>query len=127
MLNKMINFLTGSEIIWLLFYLLLLAIIKLTNSPSESMNNMWINVSYIYPFILIPLTFAIYYFDPSPRSFLLIRIWLAAIIGGHFLIEKALDSHTTQGPGVGTAYIMGMIYGLIILSLLSVVKLLKFI
>ena len=124
---KLTHFIPGPELLWILFYFVLIAIIKITHSPSESMNNIWINICYIYPFILIPLTFALYYFDPSPRSFLLLRIWLAAIIGGHFLIEKALDTHTTQGPGVGTAYIMGMIYGFIILGILSVVKLLKFI
>lgn len=100
---------------------------KINEFPFGIKNNIWINICYIYPFILIPLTFAIYYFDPSPRSFLLIRIWLVAMIGGHLILEKALETHTAQDPGVGTAYIMGMIYGFIILGLLSVIKFLKFI
>lgn len=116
-MNKLLNLLLGPELLWLLFYFLVLLIIKLTGSPVKSMDNFWENTYFTVPLILVPMTFALYYVPGVVHSWLLLRIWLACLIGGNFVLSKAMGSHTEQGPGIGTAYILGM--GLIILVLIA--------
>ncbi|MBK9014406.1 MAG: hypothetical protein IPM82_10120 [Saprospiraceae bacterium] len=42
------------------------------------------------------------------KRWLLLRVWVACVVGGHFVMEKVMSAYSEQGPGIGTAYIMGM-------------------
>jgi len=114
-MNKVLHFLIGPELLWIFFYLLVGAIIKSTHSPVKSMDSFWVNTAYIIPLILIPLTFMLYFIPGVIRPWLILRIWIVGIVGGHYVLNRSLSAHSEQGPGVGTAYIMGM--GLIFLML----------
>ncbi len=116
-MNKLPQLLIGPELLWVLFYFLVLLITKVTSSPIKSMDAFWVSTAYIIPLVLIPLTFGLYYVPGVVRDYLLIRIWIVGIIGGHHVLSKSLLAHTEQGPGVGTAYIMGM--GLLIFVLIG--------
>ncbi len=116
-MNKLSHLLIGPELLWCFFYLVVLIIIKMTSSPIKSMDEFWVSTAYIIPLILIPLTFLLYYVPGITRDWLLLRIWIVGIIGGHFVLNRSLLAHSEQGPGVGTAYMMGM--GFMIFTLIA--------
>ena len=116
-MNRPGNFLIGPEFLWVIFYVIVMLIIRLTNSPIKSMDNFWLNTTFIIPLLLIPLTFMIYFIPGSIHKWMLLRIWIVGIIGGHFVLNKSLEAHSEGGPGVGTAYMVGI--GLIFIMLIA--------
>ena len=125
-MNKSTSILIGPEIIWIVYYLILLLVIRLTQAPNKSLDSLWIALIYIIPLVLLPLTFGLYYVPGVVRSWLLLRLWIAGLVGCHVVIGKALLAHSEQGPGVGMAYIMGMGFALFVLVVGSVWALIKF-
>ena len=125
-MNKLLNFLLGPELLWIIFYLLVTIIIKATHSPIKSMDSFWVNMAFIVPLVLIPLTFGLYFIPGVIHKWLLLRIWVVGIIGGHYVLNRSLEVHSEGGPGVGTAYIMGM--GMVFFALIagSIFALIKF-
>jgi hypothetical protein len=107
-MNRFMHFLFGPELLWVVYYFIIVLITKLTHSPIKSMDSFWIFMAYIIPLILLPLSFMLYFVPGTIKSWLLLRLWIAGIVGGHFVLSKALLAHSEQGPGVGTAYMMGM-------------------
>jgi hypothetical protein len=107
----------GPELLWVFFYFMVLSIAKVTSSPIKSMDHFWVSTAYSIPLILIPLTFLLYYLPGVITDWMLLRIWVAGIIGGHLVLNRSLLAHSDQGPGVGTAYMMGM--GLLIFILIA--------
>jgi len=90
------------------------------------MDNFWVNTAFIIPLVLIPLTFGLYYIPGVLRPWLLLRIWIVGIIGGHLVLSRSLQAHSEQGPGVGTAYIMGMGFMFIMLIIGSIFAKIRF-
>ena len=125
-MNKLLNFLLGPELLWVIFYVLVGIIIKATHSPIKSMDSFWVNMAYIVPLVLIPLTFGLYFIPGVIHKWLLLRIWVVGIIGGHYVLNRSLEAHSEGGPGVGTAYIMGMILVFLALIAGSIFALIKF-
>jgi hypothetical protein len=125
-MNKVTNFLIGPELLWIIFYALVVLIIKTTNSPIKSMDSFWVNTAFIIPLVLIPLTFGLYYVPGVIRPWLLLRIWIVGLVGGHYVLSRGLSAHSEQGPGVGTAYIMGMLFVIIMLIAGSIFAKIKF-
>jgi hypothetical protein len=123
-MSRILNYLPGPELLWFIFYVGLIVIITLTKSPSKSMDSFYEAMAYSVPFFLVPLTFALYYIPFIGKDFLLLRIWISCIFGGHYLVGKGMSTYTEQGPGIGTAYIMGMSFILVVLIVLSVVRIL---
>lgn len=123
-MNKSI--LIGPELLWCFFYLVVVVVIKMTSSPIKSMDNFWVSTAYFIPLILLPLTFLLYYFPGVIKDWMLLRIWIVGIIGGHFVLNRSLQAHSEQGPGVGTAYMMGIIFIFIILVIGSIWAKIKF-
>ena len=107
-MNRIFHFLMGPEMIWAFFYLVVVVIIRLTSSPVKSMDSFWISTAWWIPLLLVPLTFLLYYVPGVIHNWLLLRIWIVCLVGGHFVLNRSLLAHSEQGPGVGTAYIMGM-------------------
>ena len=123
-MNKSI--LIGPELLWVFFYLVVVVVIKMTSSPIKSMDNFWVSTAYFIPLILLPLTFLLYYFPGVIKDWMLLRIWIVGILGGHFVLNRSLQAHSEQGPGVGTAYMMGIIFIFIILVIGSIWAKIKF-
>ena len=125
-MNKLTSYIIGPELLWILIYILVVVIIKTTKSPISSMDNFWVNTAYIIPFILIPLTFMLYFIPVVPHKWLLLRIWIVGLVGAHYVLSKALSAHSVGGPGVGTAYIMGMGFVIFMLIAGTIFALIKF-
>ena len=123
---KLLQIFIGPELFWILMILLTRIGIKVSGAPSESMDSTLLAFTYIVPLVLIPLSFGLYYVPGCIRSWLLIRILVAGLIGSHCVLNDALLAHSRQGPGVGTAYIVGMLFGIMILIAGTVWALIKF-
>ncbi|MDQ3017811.1 MAG: hypothetical protein M3R25_13955 [Bacteroidota bacterium] len=124
-MNKPGQIFIGPELLWVIFYVLVIVIIKATHSPVKSMDNFWDNTAFIIPLVLVPLTFMIYFIPGSIHKWMLLRMWVAGIIGAHLVLSKSLAAHSEGGPGVGT-YIMGMGFALFMLIAGTVFALIKF-
>ncbi len=111
-MSRLSAYLLGPELLWVTFYALLVLLIKVTGSPAKAMDDHWINLAYTVPFVAVPLTFALFWVPGVERNWLLLRVLIACLFGAHYLLERALNAHTEQGPGVGTAYLMGMAFTL---------------
>lgn len=125
-MNKLFHFLIGPELLWCFFYLVVLLIIKATASPVKSMDDFWVSTAYLIPMVLLPITFLLYYVPGVIKDWMLLRIWIVGIIGGHFVLNRSLNAHSEGGPGVGTAYIMGISFIIIILIIGSIWAKIKF-
>ena len=124
-MNKPWGFVLGPELLWLIFYAGVIVIIKSTHSPIKSMDSFWANTGFIVPVILVPLTFLLYFIPGVIHKWLLLRIWIAVIFGGHYVLTKSLNAHSEGGPGVGTIYMMaigGVIVMLIVGSIFVWIK-----
>lgn len=121
-----LRFILGPELLWAFFYLSILGLIRFTRSPIKRMDTFWMTLMHFVPFIAIPLTFALYHFPGIEPNWLLLRIWIAGLLGAHFVLNRGLKAHSQQGPGVGTAYIAGMIFTIFMLLVGSVYVAIKF-
>jgi len=117
---QLLQLLPGPELLWALFYLSILWLIRFTGSPSKRMDRFWISLANFVPFIAIPMSFSLFYFPGIVQDWLLLRVWIAGLFGAHYVLDTGLKAHSEQGPGVGTAYIMGMIFVLFMLVVGSV-------
>ena len=108
-MNKASNLLIGPELVWVFAYIVIILIIKLTNSPIKSMDDFWVSTSWWIPLIFIVMIFSVYFIPGSVHKWMILRLWIVGLIGGGFLLSKSLGAHSEQGPGVGTAWIMGII------------------
>ncbi len=125
-MSKLPNLLLGPELLWLIFYGIVIIVIRASGSPMKSMDGFWSSMYYVVPLVLIPLTFMLYYVPGVTRPMLLLRIWIAGLVGGHYVLSRSLQAYTEQGPGVGTAYIMGMALLLVLLIAGSIWAVIKF-
>ena len=120
-MTRFLRFLPGPELLWLIVYIIVALMARANMPPTKAMNNALINLSYVIPFIVVPLTFALYFIPGVERSWLLARILIAGLFAAHWTLEKGLSAHGEQGPGVGTAYMMGMAFVLFMLVVGTVV------
>ncbi len=119
-------YLLGPELLWIILYALVVLLIKASGAPIKSMDDHWVRLAYLVPFVAVPLTFALYYVPIVERNWLLLRVLVACLFGSHYVLDRGLKANTEQGPGIGTAYIMGMILTIIVMIAGSVFVKIKF-
>ena len=125
-MTRPLSLLLGPELLWAFFYLVVALIVRFSGAPSKSLDDFWIRLAWLVPLVLVPLTFALYYVPGVEHNWLLLRIWIAGLFGAHYVLDKGMGAHSEQGPGVGTAYIMGLILVLFMLVVGSVWAKIKF-
>lgn len=126
MLTRLASWVVGPELLWLFFYAALVFIAKATRSPVKSMDEHWVRLAWLVPFLLVPLGFGLFFPDFNVNSGLLLRLWIASAVGAHYVLDKGLGLHTEQGPGVGTAYIFGMLFVFVSLTAGSICVYLRY-
>lgn len=119
------DLLVGPELLWLLLALSARLVIKWSGAPSKSLDEWWIRLTYLVPFTGAPLTFGLYYCPLVDQRWLLFRIWASCLVGGNYVLTRALRAHSEQGPGVGTAYIMGMSLMFVVLVVGSLILIIR--
>lgn len=108
------NILTGPELLWLLLVGVAVLIANANVPPSPGIDSFIEDLAY---WIVIPvvLTFGLWLVPKVEKRWLVVRVWCACIVGGHFVLETALEAHSAQGPGIGMGYLVGMMAILIVL------------
>ena len=98
--------LLGPEVIWLSLYILARIISKLNAAPPHGLDK-FIENWYLWVPLAALLTFSLWHFPGVEKNWLLLRVWLVCLIGGHLVLDAGLRGYSQQGPGIGTAYIFG--------------------
>ena len=124
-MNRFWTFIVGPELYWVLIYAFIVFLIKTTNAPVKYMDDWWERLGFIVPLILIPLSFSLYWLPFIPKKLLLLRLIVSCMIGSHYVLDRGLHAHTEQNPGTGTIYLMGILFGLIVLAGMSIFLLFK--
>ena len=114
------KYLFGPEVLWLIFYAFAVYISKSNISPDFEWEGFIDKCWYYIPALAI-LTFSLFWIPGVEKNWMLSRIWLACIIGGHFTLEKLMTASSLKGPGAGTAYLAGIIFIFVFLLIGSVV------
>ncbi len=116
--------LAGPEILWLFYYLTATLLVKTKLSKTKAVEN-FIQTCWFWVPILSLLSFTLWWFPSVEKDWLLLRVWVAGILGGHFVLEKLINSLPTQNSGTGMGYLAGILFLIIFLIGGSIVIALK--
>ncbi len=119
------KYIIGPELLWLLAFGAAKLIAKANVPPSKAMDD-FIEKSWFYVPLLVLFCFAMWWLPQVEKRWLLLRVWIACILGGHFVLEKIMSAYSTQGPGIGMGYLAGMLLLFFLLILGSIFILIKF-
>ena len=98
----------GPELFWLLLYAIAKLLSKINTAPKYPLDD-FIDVLWFWIPAVSLLVFGLWWIPSVEKNWLLLRVWIVGIIGGHFVIEKAISAYSQQGPGSGMGYLAGMI------------------
>lgn len=121
----MFRFVLGPEVFWFILYAAAALLGKLNQPPSRAMDDFIENLWFWIPVAGL-LVFGLWWLPSVEKNWLLLRVWICGLIGGHLVLERALRSYSEQGPGIGTAYLVGLILQIILLAAGSVFVKIKF-
>ncbi len=107
--------LLGPELLWGLIYGIVTLMAKSNTPPTPAMDKQLENL-YLYIPLAGLLTFALWLFPGVEKQWLLLRVWITCLVVGHFALSRGLGAHSEQGPGIGTAYLVGLIFLLVALG-----------
>jgi hypothetical protein len=110
----MFRFLIGPELLWLLIYGGSALLARLNDPPSKAIDKLIENCWFYIPLLAV-LSFGLWYAPGTEKSWLLLRVWIASVVGGHYAMEKAMSAYSVQGPGIGMGYLAGMLLLFVIL------------
>lgn len=113
------KFLLGPELYWACFFGLAIWIEKMNRPPAPLVNDLIVS-AHIYVPILAAVVFILFFLPGVEKHGLLLRVWISSLVGGHFILDRLVKSHSEQGPGVGMVYISGMIFLFLLLVIGSV-------
>lgn len=113
----MAKYLLGPELLWLLAYLAAYFIALPGRTPSRALENFIDKGSFYVP-LLVPLCFALFWMPMVEKSWLVVRIWIACILGGILVLEKIFGSYNRNDTQSGLNNRVGMliIFGLLVLG-----------
>jgi hypothetical protein len=114
------KYILGPELFWIILYIVATILGRVNHTMNNSLDGFIESLWFWIP----ALSFIVFYSWKIPvieKNFLLTRVWISGIVGGHLVIEIALNAYSEQGPGIGMGYLAGMMLLLIILALGSIV------
>lgn len=117
---RLVSFLIGPELLWALLLGVATLLAQANNPPSRSVEAILENLAWYVPLAAL-LMVGLWLMPGVAKSWLLLRLWIASLIGAHLALEKALSAHSEQGPGIGTVYIAGMSFLFFVLVVDTVV------
>lgn len=115
----MIQYLIGPEAFWLLLYLAVSVLAKANKKPSAPFDKKLEQCWFWIPLIAI-LVFGLWAIPFVAKKWLLLRVWISGLVGGHLSIDRALSAYSQQGPGIGMGYLAGLMLHLLFLVLGSI-------
>ena len=121
----MIRFLIGPELFWLLIYTTARLVGNANVPPVKAIDD-FIESSWFWISILTVVVFALWFIPVVEKKWLLPRVWVCSIFGCHLALESILSHYSSQGPGIGTGYLAGMLLQFAILIVGSIIVFIKF-
>jgi hypothetical protein len=123
-MKRVLPYLLGPEMYWAVTYVLVRMATRRTLAPdptiTDSLDRYWA----VLPLVVVPLTFA-FFFLPGGRWWLLLRIDLAIAIGLPLATTHYCESMTyhqpSAGPGAGTAWMVMLSLGYMLMALGTVI------
>ncbi|PSL22975.1 hypothetical protein [Dyadobacter jiangsuensis] len=118
--GRISTFLLGPELSWLLMYGLALLLVAPNQPPTEAGNVRLESLAWYVLFGAIILSFIPLYWSQSGLGWWMLRIGIAGLIGITSVSTafcSAIDYHDSRNSGVGTLWIMLVIFGAIFLFL----------
>lgn len=118
--GRISTFLLGPELSWLLMYGLALLLVAPNQPPTEAGNVRLESLAWYVLFGAIILSFVPLYWSQSGLGWWMLRIGIAGLIGITSVTTafcSAIDYHDSRNSGVGTLWIMLVIFGAIFLFL----------
>jgi hypothetical protein len=121
-MNRILPYFLGPETYWAITCVLVRMATRRNLSPDPAITG-WLDRYWaVLPLVLVPLTFAFFFFPGSGRWWLLLRIDLAITIGLAIATTQYCEGMTyhqpSAGPGAGTAWMvmLGIGYPLMLLG-----------
>lgn len=122
--NRITTFLLGPELSWLLMYGLALLLVAPNQPPTEAGNVRLESLAWYVLFAAIILSFAPLYWSQSSLGWSMLRIGIAGLIGIASVATtfcSAIDYNDSRNSGVGTLWMMLVIFGVLFLFLAMIV------
>ena len=123
---KALRYLIGPESLWLIAFVGIYYFGKHNVSTQGKYNDTLENMAYWLPLLMVLVCMGIFLIPSVPKSYLLLRIIVASLIGSHYAFTYCAGSHTVGGPGVGMIYIVGICFTIVFLIIGVFVKLFFF-
>lgn len=117
---KFVKILPGPELYWIILYVAAVLFASANRKSGFAYDPIIENV-WLYVPLFSLLIFGFYWIPFVEKNFLLLRIWITSTVSGHLILEKILSSCSQQGPGIGMAYLAGMLFLFILLVLGSII------
>lgn len=124
-MNRVFPYLLGPELFWVITCVLVRMATRRNLAPDPTITD-WLNHYWaVLPLIFVPLTFAFFFLPGSSRWWLLLRINLAIAIGLAIATtqysEGLIYHQPSSGPGAGTAWLVMLGIGYMLMALGAVV------
>ena len=119
---KVVKILLGPELCWIFLYAIALVISRANKKNGFEYDSFIENAWYYIPLLSV-LIFGLNWVPFVEKNWFLLRVWIAGIIMGHFVLETLISSYSQQGPGIGMGYLAGMLLLFVILIACSILKL----
>ncbi len=103
------KYLIGPELFWLLLYFAAVLLGKANTPPTKAIDD-FIDQSWFWIPAISLLVFGLWWVPSVEKNWLLLRVWVFGIIGGHFVAGKVVSAYGNQGPGAGMGYLAAMIF-----------------
>jgi hypothetical protein len=120
-MNRFLPYLLGPEIYWAVICVIVRLATKRTSAPDPTVTGLLDQYWVVLPLVMVPLTFAFFCAPGAGRWWLLLRIDVAIAIGLAIATTQYCEGMTyhepSSGPGAGTAWMMMLAFGYMLLVL----------
>lgn len=124
-MNRVLSYLFGPELYWVITCVLTQMATRRNLAPDPAVTG-WLDRYWaVLPLVFVPLTFAFFFVPGGGRWWLLLRIDLAIAIGLAIATTQYCGGMThhqpSSGPGAGTAWMVMMGLGYMLMALGTVI------
>lgn len=114
------KYLWGPELLWLVFYGLARIVFKMNKAPNYPFDFFTERCWFWVP-VLVLCTFSLYWAPFIEKNWLLLRIWFMGIFLGHLVLDTLIKANSSQGPGAGMGYLVGILFIVTVLVIGSII------